>query len=245
MIGSMNKGYAFGFLIVILVLFLGLYVAFTGFMSSREALRAQPVAQSGTEVEETDAVPPSPTPTPRPTILTIPTPAPGQVVTMTATAIVVVVESPTPAQSPAVQPTEPSAVQPTEPAVAQPTATSAPVAPATPGSSPAVQFRLAGPAAAASSYPVCCYLFGTVRDAGGVPLEGVQVQAFNEWQSLPPAATKGGGEAGQYNIPIGRDKVTWYMVIVDASGNTISTQSPVVFDPDLANGFRVDWQRTY
>jgi hypothetical protein len=71
------------------------------------------------------------------------------------------------------------------------------------------------------------------------------VQAFNEWQSLPPAATKGGGEAGQYNIPIGRDKVTWYVVIVDPAGNTISTQSPVAFDPDLANGFRVDWQRTY
>jgi hypothetical protein len=119
------------------------------------------------------------------------------------------------------------------------------VAPATPESAPSVQYRLAGPAAADSSYPICCYLFGTVRDAGGVPLEGVQVQAFNEWQSLPPAATKGGGEAGQYNIPIGRDKVTWYVVIVDAAGTTISTQSPVAFDPDLANGFRVDWQRTY
>lgn len=242
-IGSMNKGYAFGFLIVILVLFLGLYVAFTGFMSSRDALRAQPVAQSPTEAGEPGTVPSSPTPTPRPTILTIPTPAPGEVVTMTATIAVIVVESPAPAQSPVAQPTEPPAAPPTNPSVAQPSAT--PVAPATPESSPAVQFRLAGPATADSSYPICCYLFGTVRDAGGVPLEGVLVQAFNEWQSLPPAATKGGGEAGQYNIPIGRDKVTWYVVIVDASGNTISTQSPVVFDPDLGSGFRVDWQRTY
>jgi hypothetical protein len=244
MIGAMNKGYAFGFLIVILVLVLGLYVAFTGFISSREALRAQPIAQVSSEVDTTRPAPSSPTPTPRPTILTIPTPAPGQLVTMTATAAITIVENPTPTPAPVIQPTEPPVVQPTE-LPAQPTATPAQAAPATPNTSPAVQFRLAGPATADSSYPICCYLFGTVRDAGGVPLENVQVQAFNEWQALPPAATKGGGEAGQYNIPIGRDKVTWYVVIVDGSGNTISTQSPVVFDPDQANGFRVDWQRTY
>jgi hypothetical protein len=245
MIGPMNKGYAFGFLIVLLVLILGLYVAFTGFMSSREALRAQPVAQPATEAGETDVAPPSPSPTPRPTILTIPTPVPGETVTLTVATVAIVVETPAPAGSPAVQSTEPPAVQPTDPPAAQPTATAGSAAPATPGSVPAYQFRLAGPASPDSSYPICCYLFGTVRDAGGVPLEGVQVQAFNEWQSLPPAATKGGGEAGQYNIPIGRDKVIWYVVVVDASGTSISTQSPVAYDPDVAHGYRVDWQRTY
>jgi hypothetical protein len=49
--GPMGKGYAFGFMIVVLVVLLGLYVAFTGFMSTREALRAQatpvPTSQLG------------------------------------------------------------------------------------------------------------------------------------------------------------------------------------------------------
>jgi hypothetical protein len=73
----------------------------------------------------------------------------------------------------------------------------------------------------------------------------VLVKAFNEWNDLPPAATKGGGEAGQYNIPIGHDTVSWYVVVVDAGGNRISSQAPVPFDPNVANGYRVDWQRSY
>jgi len=110
---------------------------------------------------------------------------------------------------------------------------------------PAYQFRLAGPPAADPSYQNCCYIFGTVRDAAGSGLEGVQVQAFNEWNTLQPAVTKGGAEAGQYNIPIGRDLVTWYIVVVDAGGNQISSQVQIQFDPNVANGHRVDWQRTY
>jgi hypothetical protein len=70
------------------------------------------------------------------------------------------------------------------------------------------------------------------------------VQARNEWNTLPPAATKGGGEMGQYNIPIGRDVVTWDLVIVDGAGNQISTKVQINWDPNVANGFRIDWQRT-
>ena len=110
---------------------------------------------------------------------------------------------------------------------------------------PLYQFRLAGPASPAPDRPNCCYLLGTVRDAAGNGLEGVQVQAFNQWITLPPAPTKGGAEAGQFNIPIGSDPVTWNVVIVDAAGNQISTQVPVQFDPKVANAFRVNWQRTY
>jgi hypothetical protein len=110
---------------------------------------------------------------------------------------------------------------------------------------PAYAFRLAAPPSPDPNYSLCCYIFGTVRDAGGNPLEGVQVQAFNEWNTLPPAATKGGGEAGQYNIPIGTDPVTWYVMVVDAGGNQISTQVAVQFNAEVATGYRVDWQRTY
>ncbi len=71
------------------------------------------------------------------------------------------------------------------------------------------------------------------------------MQAFNEWATLSPAITKGGGEAGQYNIPIGSDVVKWYVMVLDAAGTQISSQVQIQFDPGLANGHRVDWQRAY
>lgn len=71
------------------------------------------------------------------------------------------------------------------------------------------------------------------------------VRTFNEWNTLPPAATKGGGELGQYNIPIGRDAVAWYVMVLDAAGTQISSQVQIQFDPNTANAYRVDWQRTY
>ena len=117
------------------------------------------------------------------------------------------------------------------------------VQPPTPA--PAYQFRLAGPPAADPNYQLCCYVYGTVKDAAGNGLEGVQVQAFNEWTTLSPALTKGGAEIGKYDIPIGRDQVTWYIMIVDQAGNQISSQVQIQWNPDEANGFRIDWQRTY
>ena len=65
------------------------------------------------------------------------------------------------------------------------------------------------------------------------------------WYRLPPAATKVGAEAGQYNISIGRDKVTWYVIVVDAAGSQISSQAVVEFDVGVAGQYQVDWQRTY
>jgi hypothetical protein len=117
--------------------------------------------------------------------------------------------------------------------------------PPTPVPLPAYQFRLAGPPGADPSYQNCCYILGTARDAAGNGLEGVRIQAFNEWNTLPPAPTKGGGEAGKYDIPIGRDVVTWYIMVIDAGGNQISSQVQIQFDPSQGNAYRVDWQRTY
>ena len=48
----MNKGYAFGFLLVLLVFALGMYVAYTGFTSSRAAVRAQPTLPPKTKVAQ-------------------------------------------------------------------------------------------------------------------------------------------------------------------------------------------------
>jgi hypothetical protein len=240
----MNKGYAIGFLIILLVLVLGLYVAFTGFVSSRDALHAQSPAVPDTVLVQATSPPTVPPPTPTATELVIPTPLPGITATLTAVALPSPTESTAPSES--VAPTEPPSVPPTQAPPALPTDTPAPVAqPPTPVSAPAYQFRLAGPPVADPAYPICCYIFGTVRDANGIPLEDVLVQASNEWNTLAPAPTKGGGEAGQYNIPIGRDVVAWYLMVVDAGGNLISSQVQIQFDPTVANGYRVDWQRTY
>jgi hypothetical protein len=218
----MNKSYAIGFLIVLLVIVLGLYIAFTSFTSSREAQRAQSASLSSSNASQPADTPAEPSPTTTPTTFVIPTPMPGITATLTAIASAPETEPPPPTDTPV------------------PT-----VQPPTPIPAPAYQFRLAGPPVADPNYQLCCYIYGTVRDAAGNPLEGVQVQAFNEWNTLQPALTKGGGEVGQYNIPIGAEVVAWYLMVVDAGGNQISSQVQVPFDPNVAKGFRVDWQRAY
>jgi hypothetical protein len=111
---------------------------------------------------------------------------------------------------------------------------------------PAYLFRLASPPAADPSYPICCYIVGTVRDAAGNGLEGIQVQASNEWIAPLRAVTKGGAEAGMYDIPISnKDVSTWYLVVLDAAGNQNSPQVQIQYDPASANSFRVDWSRSY
>jgi hypothetical protein len=239
----MNKGYAFGFLIVLLVIILGLYVAFTGFMSSRDAIRAQSVSSSDTGAVERTSAPTRLGPTSTNTAIVIPTPLPGITATLTAVAPIAETESQPPAEATAPVPTEPP---PTLPPATQVAATPTVMAqPPTPVPVPAYQFRLAGPPNGDPSYQNCCYILGTVRDAAGKGLEGVQIQAFNEWNTLPPAPTKGGGEAGQYDIPIGHDVVTWYIMVIDAGGSQISSQVQIQFDPNQASAYRVDWQRTY
>jgi hypothetical protein len=229
---NMNKGYAFGFLIVVLVVILGMYVAFTGFVSSREAIRTQPTSPPGTRVVRTVPVPTNPPPTATATLLVIPTPLPGETITPTVEASVDV--------------TEPPPAQPTEPPPAQPTDSPTPaVPPPTPVPIQAYQFRLGGPPTADPGYPSCCYIFGVVRDAAGNGLEGVRVQVGNEWNPPVVAVSKGGVDLGKYDVPIGRDAVAWYVSLIDAEGNQISSQVQIQFDPNVANAYRVDWQRTY
>jgi hypothetical protein len=237
----MNKGYAFGFLIVLLVLILGCYVAYTGFASNLDALRAEPTRpSSSTEVAaEITFAPATPVLTATAVITSaIPTPIAAITVTLTAVGPPEGTEVLTATTPPQAAPTE---AQPSEPAE---TATPEPQPP-TPVPVPAYEFRLAGPPALDSSFPNCCYLFGTVRDAAGTGLEGVRVVAFNEWVALDPAVTKGGAEAGRYDIPIGYDAVTWDLILVDAAGIQISTKVSLPFNPEETNAYRIDWQRTY
>ena len=247
----MNKGYAFGFLIVLLVLILGCYVAYTGFVSARETLRAQPVETASTAMAQTSSGAMRVTPEVTATLVLTATLAPQVTRDLTATLVVTsgvaLTDTPVPPSPPVVEPTAPPAPAPTQPPPAQAANTPAPAeAPPTPVAAPARQFRLAGPPVADPDYPNCCYVFGLVRDAAGNGLEGVQVQASNEWIAPVYALTKGGTEAGKYDIPINPQAgTTWDVVVVDPGGNQISSKVRIEFDTSAASGFLVNWQRSY
>lgn len=261
----MNKGYAFGFLLILLVLILGFYVAYTGFVSGREALRAQQPPEGDTQDAGATGVPST-----RPPLQLTPaqnlTPAgpsdQGQVLTQALTTTLTITSTPEvslptgvpaaptpqPPTTPVPQPT-PTAVPPNQPA-STPTALvgdsgTLPVQPPTPVAAPAHQYRLAGPPTANPDYPICCYIYGTVQDAAGNGLEGVSVQVANEWNPPIVAITKGGTEIGKYDIPINASVVNWEIALVDITGTQISTKVQIQFDANAENGYRVDWQRTY
>jgi hypothetical protein len=104
------------------------------------------------------------------------------------------------------------------------------------------EFRPAGPPQLETGGG-CCYLLGTVRDSAGLGLEGVRVQAKNAWNPPVIAITKGGNEAGQYNFPIGTDKISWSLIVVDESGRQISTEVIIEFDAGAATAIRIDWKK--
>ena len=228
----MSKGYAFGFLIVLLIVVLGCYVAFTGFMSTREALRAQATPVPTGQVGQATRIATQVAPTPTATIMTLPSYIP----LITDTVTVAPTLPPTTESSQTPEPPKPSSTpRPTVPPVQVPTAT--PVS--------AWKFRVVpGSMRPDPSRPGCCYIFGTVRDANGNPLEGILVRASNQWDTQS-GTTKGGTETGRYDIGIYLDKGTYTVTVVDAAGNQISSQAVANFDRSAAGWFQVDWQRTY
>jgi hypothetical protein len=257
----MNKGYAFGFLLVLLVVVLGFYVAYTGFTASREISRFQARTGDTTDDEQAMTSPTTLPPTlvatppfsltlvPQATITPTITSTITSIMTMTLTVEVAETSAPTqpPANAPASSPTAPPSPSTATVGVPEEPDGTAPPSdqPPTPVSDPARQFRLAGPPAADPSYSICCYIFGTVRDAAGNGLEGVQVQASNEWTPAIVAVTKGGGEIGKYDIPINASIQNWDIALIDAAGTQISSEVRIQFDANVASGYRVDWQRTY
>lgn len=231
MMSHMTKGYAFGFLLVLLIVVLGLYVAFTGFMSTRDALRAQATPAPTGQVGQVTRVATQAAPSPTPTIMALPSYIP--LITDTVTAAPTLPPTAEPSTTP--KPSKPTSTpRPAPPPVQVPTATPVETLP----------FRVLS-TQPDPSRPGCCYIFGTIRDANGNLLEGVLIQASNKWTTLPPATSKGGVETGQYDIPIAQEKLTWYVVLVDASGKPISRQAVVNFDGSIAGWYRVEWQRTY
>ena len=222
-----SMGYALGFLLVLAVVALGFYVAYTSFQSSRAALLFQPTR-----------VPRTSTPTRPPTTAPTSTPTLSPTTTLTTTLPI------TPTALPSATPTEPGA-QPAVPAEPGPTLTPAPPTATVPSAS-SFAFRLAGPPAP-ESVGDCCYIRGTVRDAAGNGLPDVVLQMTDDWGNLYSATTKAGGESGLYDFPLSlrQQAFTYRLKIVDAQGTVISTQVEVTFDPSVAPSYRVDWKRNF
>jgi hypothetical protein len=246
----MNKGYAFGFILVILVLVLGFYVAYTGFMSTRETLQANSTPPLAAEEGQVTRIPTLSLATAVPVSATVPLTLLGVTPTLAdVPEVTSLPESTSPPVSAA-----PEATQ-TQGATTLPTATSTsaelsatPTAltqPPTPIPVPAYQFRVAGPASPDPDYANCCYIYGTVRDATGNGLEGIRVQASNEWTPPVYATSKGGPDLGKYDIPVNTEIKDWYITLVDQSGNQMSSEVRIRFDPESANGYRLDWTSTY
>ncbi|MFC2029486.1 hypothetical protein ACFLWA_02015 [Chloroflexota bacterium] len=251
----MNKGYAFGFILVILVLVLGFYVAYTGFTSTRETLRVVSTPPRETEVGQATRSPTlalSTAVAEAPASATLPSPLPGMTATLTAAAVVEGSEAPPATEAPpaaAQSATSAPAATPESIPTSPPAQTSATppdvIQPPTPLPVPAYQFRVGGPPSPDPAYPNCCYIVGTVRDAAGNGLEGIQVQASNEWTPPVFAVSKGGPDLGKYDVPINTDIQDWYIVLTDPAGNQMSSEVRIRFDSEVAKGYRLDWRRTY
>ena len=89
-------------------------------------------------------------------------------------------------------------------------------------------------------------IYGWVRDAHDEKLEGVRVKISDQWGNVAEAISKGGNEAGYYDMVRGIEIVTWWVVVVDGEGNPLS---PVItIEPAEGAGgcwYQLDWQRTY
>jgi hypothetical protein len=89
-------------------------------------------------------------------------------------------------------------------------------------------------------------IYGWVRDAQSENLEGVRIRVSDPWGNVAEAISKGGNEAGYYDVVRGMETVTWVVVVVDGAGNPLS---PVVTIEPVQGAagcwYQLDWQRTY
>lgn len=228
-----SKYHAIAFLVVLAIVCLGAYVAVDAILSGgRTPLISldtptptrltipegdQTMVSPGSIPTDTPVVPPTPAvPTATPVLPTA-TPAPA-----TPTPVLVAV-TPTPTETPS-----------------GPTSTPAPPTP--PGG---YQYLPDGPVRSECGRP-SALIYGWVRDAQGDNLEGVRIRVSDQWGNVAEAISKGGDEAGYYDVVRGMETVTWEVMVVDGAGNPFS---PVItIEPVQEAGscwYQLDWQRTY
>jgi hypothetical protein len=225
-----SKYHAIAFMVVLAIVCLGAYVAVDAILSGGRTPLISLATPTRLTIPEGDQTMVAPGSIPTDTPVVPPTPA-----VPTATPVF-----PTPTPVPAT-PT-PVPVTPTPTPTETPSGPSATSAPPTPGG---YQYMPAGPVHSECGRPAAL-IYGWVRDAQGKNLEGVRVRVSDQWGNVAEAISKGGNEAGYYDVVRGMETVTWWVVVVDGAGNSLS---PVVtIEPvqgAAACWYQLDWRRTY
>lgn len=227
-----SKYHAIAFLVVLAIVCLGAYVAVDTILSGGRTplislATPTPTRLTIPEGDQTMVVPGSiPTDTP----VVPPTPA-----VPTATPVL-----PTP--TPSVTPT-PVSVAATPPPTETPSGPAPTLAPPTPpGGSQYMQDGLVR----SECGKLSALIYGWVRDAHGEKLEGVRIRVSDQWGNVAEATSKGGNEAGYYDVVRGMETVTWWVEVVDGAGNPLSPT--VTIEPIQGSAgcwYQLDWQRTY
>ena len=227
-----SKYQAIAFLVVLVIVCLGAYVAVDTILSGGRTplislATPTPTRLTIPEGDQTTTVPgPIPTDTPvAPPTPAVPTATP---VLPTSTPVP---STPTPAVAATLTPTEtPSGPTPT------------PAPPTPPGG---YQYMPDG-VVRSECGKVSALIYGWVRDAQGENLEGVRIRVSDQWGNVAEAISKGGNEAGYYDMVRGMETVTWWVVVVDGGGNPLS---PVITIEPVQGAagcwYQLDWQRTY
>jgi len=93
------------------------------------------------------------------------------------------------------------------------------------------------------------YIKGTIRDKSQTPLEGIRIRAYDLWGNQVEVLSKGGPDAGKWDIVLGSTPNVWHVVVLDDAGNEIS---PVALVPHHQEGeFKdacthvVNWRRAW
>ena len=228
-----SKYQAIAFLVVLVIVCLGAYVAVNAILSGGRTPLISLATSTPTRltIPEGDQTMVAPGSIATDTPVVPPTPA-----VPTATPV-----SPTPTSAPATLPPVPVAATPTPTETpSEPTFTPAPPTP--PGG---YQYMPDEPVHSECGRPAAL-IYGWVRDAQGENLEGVRVRISDEWGNVAEAISKGGNEAGYYDMVRGMEAVTWWVVVVDGAGNPLSPL--VTIEPVQGAGgcwYQLDWQRTY
>ena len=227
-----SKYHAIAFLVVLAIVCLGAYVAVDAILSGgRTPLISlatptptrltipegdQTMVAPGPIPTDTPVVPPTPAvPTATP-VLPTPTPVPATPTPVTVAA------TPTPTETPG-----------------GPTSTPAPPTP--PGG---YQYMPDGPVRSECGRSAAL-IYGWVRDAQSENLEGVRVRVSDQWGNVAEAISKGGDEAGYYDVVRGMETVTWWVVVVDEVGNPFSPVVTIEPVEGASCWYQLDWQRSY
>jgi hypothetical protein len=224
-----SKYHAIAFLVVLAIVCLGAYLAVNAILSAGHTPLISLATSTPTRlaISSGDQATVAPGSIPTNTPVVPPTPA-----VPTATPVLI---TPAPTANRAT-PTLPVAAIPT------PTETPGEPTPIPPGE---YQYMPDGPVHSECGRP-SALIYGWVRDAQGENLEGVRVRVSDPWGNVAEAISKGGNEAGYYDIVRGMETVTWWVVVVDEASNPLS---PVVtIEPAQGASscwYQLDWQRTY